>query len=67
VLIIPSPQRFKVIPFLLIFPGGGAVLSLSLHGFALALVQRPPEAVGLRSRLDDIRAVSDTVDQRTSG
>src|ERR1700731_4461834 len=44
--------------------GGGAVLTLRLRVFALALLQGTAEAVGLRSGLDDIRAVSDAVDQR---
>src|SRR6202047_3804829 len=43
---------------------GGAVLTLGLRVFALALLQGTAEAVGLRSGLDDIRAVSDAVDQR---
>jgi hypothetical protein len=44
--------------------GGGAVSALRIRSFPLALLQGTAEAVRLGSGFDDIRAVSDAVDQR---
>src|SRR5215471_12923345 len=44
--------------------GGGAVSTLRIRSFPLALLQGTAKAVGLGSGFDDIGAVSDAVDQR---